>query len=135
MTYSSFFCLCSSCIGFLGAIFFSIGILRQSKAEMAERCVSFWDWSEGLAHAYAAQKAEYLFGGGLISVSFFLQFSSFLVPCKIFFPTEWAGYIIWGAIPVTGILFLIFRRCCSKIGNHFEQQIKKMLKKDSTVSE
>jgi len=69
--------LASACIGIVGALFFAIGIIRQTVEAMARLSRTNWGRNPHMPPALAAQKADYLFGGGLIVVAFVLQLGSF----------------------------------------------------------
>ena len=69
--------LASACIGIVGSLFFAIGVMRQTVEAMARLSGTYWNSNPHMPLALAAQKADYLFGGGLIVVAFVLQLASF----------------------------------------------------------
>ena len=73
MTEQTAFALAASAVGFLSAIFFGIGNALHSVKKITLLSTSFWDFSEPVARALAAQRAQYVTGGMLLLISFGLQ--------------------------------------------------------------
>ena len=67
-----------ACVGIIGSIFLAIGVMRQSVEAMGSLSGTYWNWNPHMPPALAQQKADYLFGGGLILSAFCLQLLSFL---------------------------------------------------------
>jgi drug/metabolite transporter (DMT)-like permease len=65
--------LAAASVGFVSAIFFCIGNAFNSVGKITLLSTSFWDFSEPVARALAAQRAQYVTGGLLLLASFALQ--------------------------------------------------------------
>lgn len=77
MSMVSLIQLASSCVGIVGALFFAVGVLRQSTETMGRLCGTYWGLNPDMRSSLAAQKADYLFGGGSVTIAFMLQFAAF----------------------------------------------------------
>jgi len=119
----------AACCGVLGSIFFAIGIMRQSINAMADLASSYFDWNLHMVQALAAQKADYLFGGGIIVLAFLLQLISFLFPPNLtaVAPNE-SRTAVWIAVIATVILFFTLRFGSQKLAARFERDINARLK-------
>src|SRR5437867_13445252 len=107
MTASALVQLVSACVGIMGSLFFAIGIMRQSVEAMGRLSGSYWDWNPNMPPALAAQKADYLFGGGLIVLAFVLQLTSYFVPVVLQMLSLVQGsWVPWFAAVVTSICFM-----------------------------
>jgi drug/metabolite transporter (DMT)-like permease len=73
MTEQTAFALSASAVGFVSALFFCIGNAFNSVEKITLQSTDFWDFSEPVARALAAQRAQYVTGGLLLLASFFLQ--------------------------------------------------------------
>ena len=71
--------LTAASVGFVSAIFFCIGNAFNSVQKIPLLSTSFWDFSEPVARALAAQRAQYVTGGLLLLASFSLQVLAALV--------------------------------------------------------
>jgi hypothetical protein len=71
--------LIAASVGFLSAIFFSIGNILNSVERITLQATPFWDFSEPVARALASQRAQYVTGGLLLLASFVLQVLAALV--------------------------------------------------------
>jgi hypothetical protein len=132
MSLASLIQLIASCIGVIGSIFFAIGIIRQSVDSMAQLSGTYWDANPHLPKALAAQKADYLFGGGLITLAFVGQLSSFfVVSSSIVFSGLLAAYAPWLAVGVTILGFFVLRFASRQLAAHYEQQIWQKLERRS----
>ncbi len=78
--------------------------------------------------ALAAQKADYLFGGGLILLAFVLQLGSFFGSSTPVMTQEQACFAPWlaGAVTIMGFFFL--RMISGLLARHYESQISAWLK-------
>ena len=128
MSASSLVQLIAACIGIIGSLFFAIGVMRQSIESMAKLSGTYWDWNPNIPPALAAQKADYLFGGGLIVVAFSTQLASFF-----FSNAPWLSPSASSSAPgiaaiATLLLFLSLRFASRKLAGHFERQITTWLK-------
>ncbi len=119
----------AACSGIIGSMFFAIGVMRQTVAAMADLSGSYFDWNPHMVPALAAQKADYMFGGGIIVVAFALQLLALFVSPEHFVPVMVPSAAApWIAITGTGLLFLLLRRVSKGVGRHFEAQILARLK-------
>ena len=128
MSASSLVQLIAACIGIVGSLFFAIGVMRQSIESMAKLSGTYWDWNPNIPPALAAQKADYLFGGGLIVVAFSTQLASFF-----FSNASWLSPSASSSAPgiaaiATLLLFLSLRFASRKLASHFERQITAWLR-------
>lgn len=73
MTEQTAFALAASTVGLVSAIFFCIGNATNSVEKITRQSSTFWDFSESVARALAAQRAQYVTGGLLLLTSFALQ--------------------------------------------------------------
>jgi len=120
--------LLSSCIGIVGSLFFVIGVVRQSTEAMGKLSQSHYDANPYQPRALAMQKADYVFGGGLIVAAFALQFLSFLAPSEPRIVSASAIPVTMGIAFIGTILaFLILRIGAGKLGKKYEQKIQAWL--------
>lgn len=75
MSLATLIQILAACIGVVGSVFFAVGVMRQSVEAMGRLSGSYWDSNPHMPPMLAAQKAAYLFGGGLIVLAFAVQFS------------------------------------------------------------
>ena len=125
--------LAAACVGIVGSLFFAIGIMRQTVEAMARLAGTYWDSNPHLPPALAAQKADYLFGGGLILVAFALQLSSFFASGKPLLSASQAQLAPWFAVIATVIAFFALRVAAVRLAKHYEAQITAWLKQRSEV--
>ena len=119
MTASTLIQLISACVG----------IMRQSIEAMGRLSGSYWDWNPHLPPNLAAQKADYLFGGGLIVVAFVLQLASYFVPLELqVFNPEQGRWVPWVAAVLTVFCFAVLRVAASRVAAHFQTQVEAWLK-------
>jgi len=113
----------------MGSLFFAIGIMRQSVEAMGRLSGSYWDWNPNMPPALAAQKADYLFGGGLIVLAFVLQLTSYFVPgvLQMLSPDQ-GRWVPWVAAAVTVFCFMALRFAASRMAAHFQAQVETWLK-------
>ena len=97
---------------------------------MARLSSTYWDWNPNLPAAFAAQKADYLFGGGLIVVAFVLQLASFFAPNDPMLSTSTAKTLPWIAVAATLGGFVMLRLGAGQLARHYEAQITAQLKRD-----
>lgn len=91
---------------------------------MADLSGTYVGWNPHLISALAAQKADYLFGGGLIVVAFGLQLASFLVSASWpSFASSNPAVVAWSAAAVTVVLFFLLQRLARCLASRFEAQI------------
>lgn len=119
--------LVGACAGVIGSLFFAIGVMRQTVATMGDIAGSYFDWNPHMARALAAQKAEYLFGGGIIVLSFALQLSAFLVPTDSVVPFSHPRYVPWSAAGLTVVCFAANLVVSRLLAKRFERQITSAL--------
>lgn len=70
-------------VGFAAAVFFCVGSATNSVANIRLQATPFWDFSEPIAQALAAQRAQYIVGAVVLTISFVLQVASFIAPVDI----------------------------------------------------
>lgn len=128
MSTASLIQLVSACIGIVGALFFAIGVMRQTVEAMARLSGTYWDWNPHLPVALAAQKADYLFGGGFILVAFVLQLGSFFASTQLVLTAEQANAAPWVAASATILVFALLRLAAGQLAKHYEKQITAWLK-------
>jgi len=129
MSAASLIQLASSCVGVLGSLFFAIGIMRQSIEAMGRLSGTHFGWNPHWPAALAAQKADYLFGGCLLLVSFILQLTSFLssnTPVLSVTQSQWAP---WIAVILTVVVAGLLRWASRRVAQHYESKISDWLKK------
>lgn len=68
--------LSAASVGFLAAIFFCVGNAMNSSQKIFLQATPFYDLSEPVARALAAQRAQYVVGALLLVVSFALQIAA-----------------------------------------------------------
>jgi hypothetical protein len=128
--------LVSACLGIVGSLFLAIGVMRQSVEAMARLSGSYWDWNPHMPTALAAQKADYLFGGGFIVVAFFLQLGSFFAPPDMTaLPEPQARLAPWVAGALTIAAFLLLRIAAARVAKCYEEQIVAWLKQRNEKKE
>ena len=134
MSSASFIQLIAACVGIVGSLFFAIGVMRQTIEAMASLSGTYWDWNPHMPQALAAQKADYLFGGGLILVAFALQLGSFFGSSASFISEEQARLAPWLAGAVTIVSFFLLRMIAGRLARHYEAQISAWLKQKTEKS-
>lgn len=73
MTTQTTYNIIALTIGFCSAVFFCIGNIINSPRKIKLQSTPFWDFSEPLAQALTAQRAQYIVGALLLVISFCLQ--------------------------------------------------------------
>ena len=102
--------------------------MRQSVDAMADLAGTYMDWNPHMIPALAAQKADYLFGGAIICLAFFLQLLSFTFPTTwIAVPSHYASAVPWVAMVVTIVSFFALWLLARQVAGRFEVQIKSRL--------
>lgn len=118
MTLSTFLNILGSCIGFMSAVFFSIGALFASPKDIYETTSMKWDVNQHWADSIAEQRADYIAGGLLLLLSFSLQLSANLVPLAAQpSPLQHFGYDIAEIVAVIAFLLVcsvLFRNANAK---------------------
>lgn len=121
--------LVSACVGIVGSVFFAVGVMRQSVEAMAKLSGTHFDWNPHMPPALAQQKADYIFGGGLILVAFALQlFSFFASTAPVLTPSQ-SSAAPWVAAVCTVIAFFVLRMAARKLASHFEHQVNAWLRR------
>ena len=134
MSISTLIQLIAACVGVIGSLFFAIGVMRQSIAAMAALSGTYFDWNPNMPPALAAQKSDYLFGGGLIVLAFMFQLASFFVPTTLALSESQGLVAPWLAAFITLIVFALLRLAAHRLAKHFELQIFAWLKMKSDES-
>lgn len=136
MSHAILIQLVSSCVGIVGSLFFAIGIVRQNAETMALLTHTYWDWNPHLPALLAAQKADYVFGGGLILLAFALQLGSFFAPSNsLALNIPQANAAPWVAVAATVAMFLLARLAAAKLAEQYQKQIDEWLKKEQEERE
>jgi hypothetical protein len=125
MPATSLIQLVAACVGIIGSLFFAIGVVRQSVEAMGRLSETNFGSNPHMPTALATQKADYLFGGGLIVVAFVLQLASFFVPANAeALSTTQARWAPWGALVLTILLFFVLRVQATRVASHFQVQVE-----------
>lgn len=132
MSAASLVQLLSACVGIIGSLFFAIGVMRQTVEAMARLSGTYWNNNPHMPPALASQKADYLFGGGLILIAFVLQFASFFASATTpMLSDEHARLVPWAAGAITVLGFFILRVAATRLAKHYEIEISAWLKQKS----
>jgi MFS superfamily sulfate permease-like transporter len=95
---------------------------------MADLAGTYFDWNPHMISALAAQKADYLFGGGTIVLAFGLQLVSLFIPSDLYaISKRYSNEVPWIAVVLTAVLFFLLRRASQQLASRFERQIKTRL--------
>ena len=78
MTEQLVLTLVAASVGFASAIFFCIGNASNTSAKILIQATPFWDFSEPVASALAAHRAQYVVGALLLLTAFTLQVAAAL---------------------------------------------------------
>lgn len=78
LTQQLFLTLVAATIGFVSAIFFSIGNALNTSEKIFKQSTPFYDFSEPVASSLTAQKSQYVVGGLLLVTSFIFQIAAAL---------------------------------------------------------
>lgn len=125
MSVQIFLQIVGACFGVIGSLFFAIGVMRQTVDAMAKLSGTHWDFNPHMVRALASQKADYLFGGGLIFVAFgFSLFSFLFTQSNIEISNKAAGLIPWIAVVSTIVFFFLLRLLAGLVAHRFEGQIQ-----------
>ena len=126
--------LISACVGIVGSVFFAIGVMRQSVEAMGLLSGTYWDWNPHMPPALAQQKADYLFGGGLILGAFSLQLVSFAATSEMLLSPQQAKAAPWVAAVGTAVAFYVLRWASRKLAARFEAEVKAWLKRKAQAA-
>lgn len=130
MELVEFLQLCSACTGVIGALFFAVGVIRQSTATMGALSGTYFDANPHMPTNLAAQKADYVFGGGMIFVTFGLQLASFLVPASItIVSASNAQHLRWVLVLIGAFIYFALRYFAKLLAKRYTRQIWEWLKK------
>lgn len=80
MTLSTFLNILGACVGFISAIFFSVGAMTMTPEKIFRVAASYWDANQHWGDSIADQRADYIAGGLLLLLAFSAQLSANLVP-------------------------------------------------------
>lgn len=128
--------LAAACIGIVGSLFFAIGIIRQNAAAMARLSYTYWDSNPHMPATLAAQRADYIFGGGFIVVAFGLQLASFFTtdPTPVLAASS-VTVAPWVALGATVALFFASRVASQYLAKHYTTQVEKVMQKEEEEHE
>jgi hypothetical protein len=130
MTLTVIVQLLAACFGVIGSPFFAIGIMRQSVPAMADISGTYFDFNPHMIVSIAAQKADYLFGGGFIVLAFVGQVVSLLVPIDaVAFGGTYTRLVLWGAVGGTILLFPVLRFASRRLADRYANQIRVEVKR------
>ena len=128
MTLAALIQLLAACIGIVGSLFFAIGIIRQNAAAMARLSLTYWDSNPHLPGVLAAQKADYVFGGGLIVVAFALQLASFFsTDSALVLGGKSATFAPWVSLGTTIAAFVALRAVSTRLANYYQVQVEAVM--------
>jgi hypothetical protein len=116
--------LLAACIGILGSVFFSIGVMAQNARSIAALCIVYAGANPNIAKSYAAQKSDYLIGSCLIGLAFILQFVSLIAPKVGVLPITWTPYAPWIALLASGATYLVLKRLAANRAAQYGKQIQ-----------
>lgn len=131
MTTATALNIIAASIGFCAAVFFCIGNISNSSKKIIIQSTPYWDFSEPVALALAAQRAQYAVGALLLVISFGLQIAatqaSSATPANL--PQcihTWPCLVIAVLVPTalaSGLVCAGIYRCTkSKIQQHLETE-------------
>ena len=96
---------------------------------MAHQAGTYWDSNPHVVASLAAQKADYLFGGGTIVLAFVGQLASvFVSPDRGALSEGGARLVLWLAVPVTVASFCLLRIGSKKLAKRYASQIDESIK-------
>jgi hypothetical protein len=73
-------------VGFVSAIFFSFGSISTGPEEICLQSTPYWDFSEPVARALSAQRAQNIVGSIFLVIAFLLQIAAVVVPSSVSSP-------------------------------------------------
>jgi hypothetical protein len=136
MTLAALIQLLAACIGIVGSLFFAIGIIRQNAAVMARLSYTYWDSNPHLPGVLAAQKADYVFGGGLIVVAFALQLASFFsTDSALVLAGNSASFAPWVALGATFAAFVALRTASMRLASYYQAGVEAVMHKQHEEDE
>lgn len=125
MTLAVLIQLSSGCLGVIGSLFFAIGVIRQSVPAMADISGTYFDFNPHMIVGVAAQKADYIFGGGIMVLAFAAQVVSYLVPAStVVLTATGASLVPWLEVGVTVVAFIVLRFASKQVAHHYEEQLR-----------
>lgn len=128
--------LLASCVGIVGSLFFAIGVVRQTTEAMGRLSHTYWDANPHLPAVLAAQKADYIFGGGLILGAFALQLGSFFATGTASVLSEaQAAVAPWLALAGTAFLFHLVRLAAVRLAGKYEREVRAWIEKEQHEQE
>ena len=83
MTLSTFLNILGACIGFMSAVFFSVGATIMTPKLIYKISATYWDFNQHWGDSIADQRADYIAGGLLLLLSFSVQLSANLIPSTL----------------------------------------------------
>lgn len=136
MTLSTFLNILGSCIGFMSAVFFSVGATMMTPSLICKISATYWDANQHWGDSIADQQADYIAGGLLLLVSFSLQLAANLVP-STFSPSllQPFGYAISEIVAAISFLLLCSVLLRNAIAKSTKQQVRQMQKEQMEAEE
>jgi len=136
MTLSTFLNILGACIGFMSAVFFSVGATMMTPKLICKISATCWDANQHWGDSIADQRADYIAGGLLLLLSFALQLSANLVPStlspSLLQPFGCAIAEIVAAISFILVCSVLIRNAIAK---STKRQVRQMQKKELEAEE
>ena len=80
MTFTTFLNIMGASVGFMAAIFFSIGAMTMTPEKIFKIAAAYWDANQHWGYSIADQRADYIVGALLLLLAFSAQLSANLIP-------------------------------------------------------
>ena len=136
MPIDTFLNILSSCIGFMSAIFFSVGAIIMTPLSILKITTAYWDANEHWGDSVAEQRADYIAGGLLLLLSFSLQLLANLVPSTSEpSPLQPYGCAIAEIVAVLAFLLVSSVLIRSSVAKSTKQKVRQMQKEKLAAEE
>ena len=80
MTFTTFLNILGASVGFMSAVFFSIGAMTMTPEKIFKVAATYWDANQHWGDSIADQRADYIAGALLLLLAFSAQLSANLIP-------------------------------------------------------
>ena len=80
MTFTTFLNILGASVGFMSAVFFSIGAMTITPEKIFKVAATYWDANQHWGDSIADQRADYIAGALLLLLAFSAQLSANLIP-------------------------------------------------------
>lgn len=107
--------LSAATLGLFSSVFFCVGVLHVKDSTLETIATSMWGKGEAIAKELALQRVDFIFGAGLLFLSFLVQGAAkFLPPNVALFvvaTSAWsgAGVALIGPLVLLGLLWFLWR--------------------------